>query len=62
MRGTRAIVESRGRRREVDASYVTPSVGDFVLLQVGVIVQILDREEALETLRAWEEVEASGGA
>lgn len=62
MEGKKAVVESRGWRREVDASFVTPRVGDYVLLQSGVILQVLDEEEALEALRAWEEVEASGGS
>lgn len=57
VRGQRAVVESRGWRREADASFLMPAVGDYVLIQSGVILQILDEEEALEALRAWEEVE-----
>ncbi len=62
VRGNRAVVESRGGTREADATLVTPAVGDWVLVQTGVIVQVLSEEEALETLRAWEEAEAPGGA
>jgi len=57
--GTTALVESRGRQRKVDASLVLPSVGDYVLMVSGVIVQRLDPEDALAALRAWAEVEAA---
>jgi hydrogenase assembly chaperone HypC/HupF len=57
--GNRATVESRGWNHEADISFVTPEVGDYVLVQSGVILQILEEEEALEALRAWAEVEGS---
>lgn len=57
VQGKHALVESRGETREVDASFLTPAIGDYVLLQSGVILQILEEEDALEALRAWEEVE-----
>ncbi|HKZ64541.1 MAG TPA: HypC/HybG/HupF family hydrogenase formation chaperone [Thermoplasmata archaeon] len=57
--GTTAVVESRGRERRVDASFVIPAVGDYVLMVSGVIVQRLEPEEAREAIRAWAEVEAA---
>ncbi len=60
--GTHALVESRGRQRQVDASFLTPAVGDYVLMVSGVIVQVLDPEDARAALRAWAEVEAATGA
>jgi len=60
--GATAVVESRGRQRRVDASFVAPVVGDYVLLVSGVIVQRLDPEEARAALQAWAEVEAATGA
>ena len=62
VRGGKALVESRGWRREVDAPYATPAVGDYVLVQMGVILEVLDPVEAQETLRVLEQMEASGGA
>ena len=59
VRGSRAVVESRGWRREVDASFLTPDEGDYVLVQSGVILQVLEEEEALEALQAWDEVTRS---
>lgn len=43
----------------MDASFVKPQVGDYVLMQSGIILQILEQEEALEALRAWAEVQES---
>ena len=31
-------------------------VGDFVLVHVGFAIQRLDREEALETLKLWDQI------
>lgn len=62
VRGKKAVVDSRGWTREVDASFVAPSLGDYVLVQSGVILQVLDQNEALEALRAWEEVEETSGS
>jgi hydrogenase expression/formation protein HypC len=62
VRRGKAVVESRGWTREVDASLVTPAVGDYVLIQMGVVLEVMDREAALETLRVLDRLEASGGA
>jgi len=60
----RAVVESRGWKREVDASLIAPAVGDYVLVQMGVVLEIMDRKEALEALEVLErmDMEAPGGA
>lgn len=62
VRGTTALVDSRGRRREVDASFVTPAVGDYVLVQSDVVMRILDPRDAIEALQAWAEVEEPSSA
>ena len=65
VRDGRAVVESRGWTREVDASLVAPAVGDYVLVQMGVVLEIMDRKEALEALEVLDRVyarEAPGGA
>lgn len=53
--GARATVESRGWTREADARYVRPRPGDFVAVEHGIVVAVLDPDEARETLRAWTE-------
>lgn len=57
VRGERAVVTSRGWTREVDASHVRAKPGDFLLVQGGVAMLVIDPQEAEEILAAWEEVE-----
>ena len=45
-----------GLMRDVDVTLVEAKVGDYVLVHAGYAIQILDKEEALETLRLWEEI------
>ena len=42
--------------REINVTLVTVGVGDYVLVHAGYAIQVLDREEALETLRLWNEI------
>ncbi|RLI22274.1 HypC/HybG/HupF family hydrogenase formation chaperone [Candidatus Bathyarchaeota archaeon] len=45
-----------GVLREVNVSLVEAKVGDYVLVHAGYAIQVLSREEALETLRLWKEI------
>lgn len=53
-----AEVDFGGIRREVSL-LICPDVmeGDYVLVHVGFAIQRLEKEEALETLRLFEEIE-----
>lgn len=53
-----AEVDFGGIKREVSL-LICPGVmeGDYVLVHVGFAIQRLEREEALETLRLFEEIE-----
>ena len=42
--------------REVNISLVEAKVGDYVLVHAGYAIQVLSEEEALETLRLWNEI------
>jgi hydrogenase expression/formation protein HypC len=42
--------------REVNVTLVSVEAGDYVLVHAGYAIQVLDREEALETLRLWNEI------
>jgi hydrogenase expression/formation protein HypC len=42
--------------REVNVTLVSVEVGDYVLVHAGYAIQVLDKEEALETLRLWNEI------
>ena len=45
-----------GVLREVNVTLVDAKVGDYVLVHAGYAIQILSEEEALETLRLWNEI------
>ena len=51
----RAMVDYGGTRREVDITFVKPDIGDWVIVHAGFALQILDKEEAQETLALWDE-------
>jgi len=39
-----------------NVTLVSVEVGDYVLVHAGYAIQVLDKEEALETLRLWNEI------
>jgi hydrogenase expression/formation protein HypC len=51
----RAVVDYGGTRREANTIYVRPVLGDWVVVHAGFALQILDEEDAKETLRLWDE-------
>jgi hydrogenase expression/formation protein HypC len=59
-----AEVDFSGVRREVSLMLCPEvAVGDYCLVHVGFAIQRLDHEEALETLKLFDEfLEGSGGA
>ncbi|MGA1792683.1 MAG: HypC/HybG/HupF family hydrogenase formation chaperone [Thermoplasmatota archaeon] len=50
-----AVVDYGGTRREANVMYVQPKLGDWVVVHAGFALQILDEEEAMETLALWDE-------
>jgi hydrogenase expression/formation protein HypC len=53
----KALVDfGEGVTRSVNVMLVDVKVGDYVLVHAGYAIQVLDREEALETLRLWNEI------
>lgn len=45
-----------GVLREVNIVLVNAKLGDYVLVHAGYAIQLLDREEAQETLQLWNEI------
>jgi len=45
-----------GVLRDVNVTLVDAKVGDYVLVHAGYAIQVLSEEEALETLRLWNDV------
>ncbi|MEM4727825.1 MAG: HypC/HybG/HupF family hydrogenase formation chaperone [Candidatus Bathyarchaeia archaeon] len=55
--GDRARVDfGGGVLREVDLTLVEAGVGDYVIVHAGFAIQVLEEEEARETLRLWSEI------
>ena len=50
-----------GAVREVDVSLVDVKPGQYVLVHVGYAIQVIDEEEAKETLRLWDEILSVSG-
>jgi hydrogenase expression/formation protein HypC len=60
VRDTKALVDFGGVRREVDVTLVEEcSVGDYVIVHAGFAIQIMDEEDAQETLALLRELEAA---
>ncbi len=59
VRGKEATLNLRGKEVVADASAVTIRPGDYVVMYSGLIVQVLSKEEAEETLALLDQVERS---
>lgn len=52
-----ALVESLGVRRRVGLGLVPEAgLGDYVMVHAGFAIQVIDREDAAESLQLWEEL------
>lgn len=56
IRGRTALVDFGGTEREVDISLVDVKVGEYVIVHAGYAIQVMDEEEAKETLRIFSEI------
>jgi hydrogenase expression/formation protein HypC len=55
--GEKAHVDfGEGVLREVNTTLVTVKTGDYVLVHAGYAIQVVEKKEALETLRLWNEI------
>jgi hydrogenase expression/formation protein HypC len=45
-----------GVLREINVMLVEVKLGDYVLVHAGYAIQVLERKEAEETLRLWDEI------
>jgi hydrogenase expression/formation protein HypC len=59
--GSNAKVDfGEGVLRDVNITLVEAKVGDYVLVHAGYAIQTMDKDEAIETLRLWDEIIAAG--
>ena len=57
IKSDRAEVDfGEGVLREVNVALVKAKIGDFVLVHAGYAIQVLDEEEAQETLDLWRQI------
>lgn len=54
--GAKAVVDYGGVQREVDISLVEPKIGDYVIVHAGFAIQLLDKQDAEETLAIFKEL------
>ncbi|MDD1746618.1 MAG: HypC/HybG/HupF family hydrogenase formation chaperone [Methanomassiliicoccales archaeon] len=57
--GQNALIDFGGVQREANVSLIEPIVGDYVVVHAGFAIQVVDEEEAKETIKLWEELMAS---
>ncbi|MGM0510609.1 MAG: HypC/HybG/HupF family hydrogenase formation chaperone [Thermoplasmatota archaeon] len=54
--GDNAEIDFGGITRKANISLVEAEKGDYVIVHAGYAIQLLDEEEAQESLDAWDEV------
>ncbi len=61
LNGDKAHVDfGQGVLRDVNVSLVNVKVGQYVLVHAGYAIQVLEEEDALETLSLWKDILAAG--
>ncbi len=61
IKGDVGVVELGGVQREISLMVVPEAkVGDYLIVHAGTAIQILDEEDALETIKIFKEMEAQG--
>jgi len=59
--GSKANVDfGQGVLREVNVSLVEAKIGDYVLVHAGYAIQLVEKDDALETLRLWDDILKAG--
>jgi hydrogenase expression/formation protein HypC len=51
-----ATVDFGGVRRQVDVSLTNARIGQYVIVHAGFAIQVLDEEEARETLELFDQI------
>jgi hydrogenase expression/formation protein HypC len=52
----KAKADFGGVSREIDISLVDVNIGDYVIVHAGFAIEIIDEEEALESIKLWKEL------
>ncbi|HSV42211.1 MAG TPA: HypC/HybG/HupF family hydrogenase formation chaperone [Methanomassiliicoccales archaeon] len=54
--GNNALIDFGGVTREANVSMVEVKAGDYVIIHAGFAIQVVDEDEAKETIQLWEEM------
>jgi hydrogenase expression/formation protein HypC len=54
--GRKGKADFGGISREIDLSLVDTKVGDYVMVHAGFAIEIMDEQEAEESLKLWQEL------
>ncbi len=52
----KAKADFGGVSREIDISLVDVNIGDYVIVHAGFAIEIIDEEEAKESIKLWKEL------
>jgi hydrogenase expression/formation protein HypC len=55
--GRKAIIEYPGQERPAMIGEKAVKIGDYVMVQMGIVVKVLTEDEAKDILEAWREAE-----
>ena len=62
IKGDQASIDFGGALRTANISMVEANVGQWAVIHAGFAIEIMDEEEAMETIRLWNEFIDSGTA
>ena len=52
----KVIVDILGEKKEASAEIVKPEAGDYVMVKFGAVVEIIPKEAAEDSIKAWKEL------
>ena len=52
--GENAIIDYSGEKRKANTSLVEVKKGDYVIINAGFIIEKLEKEQALQSIKEWE--------
>lgn len=53
------VVEFLGEKKKTKIINVKPKINDYVIVQAGVVIEVIDKEEAEKCLKAWKSLMSS---
>lgn len=51
------VVDYENERRVASTKLIQPEVGSYVIVNAGFVIQVIDENEAIESINAWKKLE-----